>query len=65
MTAFDLVIRGGEVCDGTGAPVRSADVAVNDGVVVEVGSIAGRAVREIDATGALITPGFVDIHNLG
>ncbi|MGA2520264.1 MAG: amidohydrolase family protein [Acidimicrobiales bacterium] len=58
----DLVVRGGTVVDGTGAPARTADVAVRHGVVVEVGAVAGRATREIDADGALVTPGFVDIH---
>ncbi len=58
----DLVIRGGNVVDGTGAPMRSADVAIDDGVVVEVGRVPGRAAQQIDADGALVTPGFVDIH---
>ena len=62
MAEFDLVIRGGTVIDGTGAPERTADVAVRDGVVVEVGKVAGRGEREVDADGALVTPGFVDIH---
>ena len=58
----DLIIRGGTVVDGTGAPSRTADVAITDGVVTEVGHVDGRATREIDADGALVTPGFVDIH---
>ncbi len=58
----DLVIRGGLVVDGSGAPGRTADVAVADGVVVEVGQVSERGHREIDADGALVTPGFVDIH---
>jgi N-acyl-D-aspartate/D-glutamate deacylase len=62
MTAHDLVIRGGTVVDGTGAPARTADVAITDGVVTEVGSVDGRGRDEIDADGALVTPGFVDIH---
>jgi N-acyl-D-aspartate/D-glutamate deacylase len=57
----DLVIRGGTVVDGTGAPARTADVAIDDGVVVEVGR-AGPGTRELAADGALVTPGFVDIH---
>ena len=57
----DLVIRAGTVADGTGEPTRTADVAIDDGIVVEVGRI-GRGKREIDADGALVTPGFVDIH---
>ena len=59
---FDLVIRGGTVIDGTGAEARSADVGVRDGVVAEVGRIASTGTREIDAAGALVTPGLVDIH---
>ena len=48
--------------DGTGAEPRTADVAVTDGVIVEVGSLDGRGRREIDADGAVVAPGFVDIH---
>lgn len=62
MTTFDLVIRGGSVCDGTGAAVETADIAVSNGVIASVGSVDGRGREEIDATGALVTPGFVDIH---
>jgi N-acyl-D-aspartate/D-glutamate deacylase len=59
---FDLVVRGGEVLDGTGSEQRRADVAVRDGSIVEVGHVSGQATQEIDADGALVTPGFVDIH---
>ncbi|QGG93740.1 N-acyl-D-amino-acid deacylase family protein [Actinomarinicola tropica] len=62
MSELDLVIRGGTVVDGTGAPARTADVGVRDGRVVEVGRVAGRGAREVDADGALVAPGFVDIH---
>ncbi len=62
MSDFDLVIRGGTVHDGTGAEGRLADVAVAGGAVAEVGQVDGRGLREIDASGALVTPGFVDIH---
>jgi N-acyl-D-aspartate/D-glutamate deacylase len=58
----DLVIRGGSVADGSGAPLRTADVAITDGIVTDVGRVDGPATREIDADGALVTPGFVDIH---
>ncbi|MEL7207507.1 MAG: amidohydrolase family protein [Actinomycetota bacterium] len=58
----DLVIRGGTVIDGTGAPARTADVAVTDGVVTEVGAVDGRAEVEIDADQRLVLPGWVDIH---
>src|SRR3954468_9690837 len=62
MTSYDLVIRGGDVVDGTGAPARRADVAIDAGTIVEVGTVTGRATRTIDAGGLLVTPGFVDIH---
>ena len=58
----DLVIRGGTVVDGTGAPARTADVAVTGGTITEVGRVDGPARREVDADGLLVTPGFVDIH---
>jgi N-acyl-D-aspartate/D-glutamate deacylase len=60
---FDLLIRGGTVVDGTGAPARVADVAVTNGRIVQVAAtIVGEAAEEIDATGKLVTPGFIDIH---
>ncbi len=58
----DLVIRNGNIVDGTGAPAFAGDVAVDAGRLVQVGGKAGAARREIDAAGALVTPGFVDIH---
>src|SRR5687767_6505931 len=59
----DLVIRGGRVVDGTGAPARTADVAIDDGRVSEVGDLGGAsATQTIDADGLLVTPGFVDVH---
>jgi N-acyl-D-aspartate/D-glutamate deacylase len=62
MAEHELIIRGGTVVDGTGAPARTADVAVSGGVVTDVGTVDGSATREIDADGALVAPGFVDIH---
>ena len=59
-----LVIRGGEVIDGTGSPRFRADVAVRDGRIVaigEVGTVAGATV--VDATGRIVSPGFIDIHS--
>ena len=56
------MIRGGTVVDGTGTPARRADVAVADGRVVAIGDCEGEARRVLDATGLLVTPGFVDIH---
>ncbi|MDX2381285.1 MAG: amidohydrolase family protein [Acidimicrobiia bacterium] len=62
MAAHDLIIRGGSVIDGTGSEPRTADVAISDGIVTEVGRITESAAREIDADGALVIPGIVDIH---
>jgi N-acyl-D-aspartate/D-glutamate deacylase len=62
MSGFDLVVRGGTVIDGTGGAQRTADVAVRDGLIVEVGQVDGTGRQEIQADGALVTPGFVDIH---
>lgn len=59
---FDLVIRNGNVVDGSGAPMRVADIAVTGGKIVAVGKKLGPALRDVDATGLLVTPGFVDIH---
>src|SRR6186713_11976 len=59
---YDLVLRNGTIVDGTDAEPYKADVAVRDGVIVQVGSVSGSGSKEIDATGQLVTPGFVDIH---
>src|SRR4029453_2813444 len=59
----DLVIRGGEVIDGSGAPGRVADVVVSDGRIVAIDSGQARQGRRIiDATGQVVAPGFIDIH---
>jgi N-acyl-D-aspartate/D-glutamate deacylase len=59
----DLVIRGGTVVDGTGEPSRTADVAVDDGIITAVGDLESAAARRtIDADGLLVTPGVVDVH---
>src|SRR5271163_5327758 len=62
---YDLISRGGTVVDGTGAPARTADVAVTDGVIVDVGRVSGgdiTAKRIVAADGLTVTPGFVDVH---
>ena len=60
---FDLVIRGGTVIDGSGAPGVSADVAVRNGRILRVGRVAaGTAARDIDARGLVVAPGFIDVH---
>ena len=59
----DLVIRGGTVVDGTGGPTRTADVAVDDGIITAVGDLESAAAqRTFDADGLLVTPGVVDVH---
>ncbi|QXC60792.1 amidohydrolase family protein [Aquihabitans sp. G128] len=58
----DLVIRGGTVIDGTGAPRRTADVAIDGGTITAVGQVDAPGTEELDAGGLLVTPGFVDIH---
>ena len=58
----DLVIRGGRVVDGTGAPARRADIAIDGDRITAVGPEVGPGRREIDAGGRLVTPGWVDIH---
>ena len=63
MSHHDLIIRGGTVIDGSGTPARPADVAIDGGLISEVGDLAGTADRVIDALGMLVTPGFVDIHS--
>jgi N-acyl-D-amino-acid deacylase len=60
--SHDLVIRGGMIVDGTGAPARSGDVAVRDGRISEVGRVTGRGEKEIDAGGLVVAPGFIDPH---
>jgi N-acyl-D-amino-acid deacylase len=59
---YDTVIRGGAIIDGTGTAKRSADIAIQDGVIAEIGKVTGPARETIDADGALVTPGFIDVH---
>jgi N-acyl-D-amino-acid deacylase len=58
----DVVIRGGTVVDGTGAPPVQADVAIDGDRITEIGAVADTGRRELDARGAFVTPGFVDVH---
>lgn len=60
--AYDLIIKGGTVYDGTGADGKVADVAVKDGVIAAIGDVGTDAERIIDAAGAIVTPGFLDLH---
>ena len=59
---YDLVIRGGQIADGSGSDLRVADVAVVGGRIAAVGPGLGAGREDIDAHGLLVTPGFVDIH---
>ncbi len=60
--AYDLIIRGGTIVDGTGAERFVGDVAIKDGLIATVGEVSGEAKQEIDASGMIVTPGFVDVH---
>lgn len=60
--AYDLVVRGGTIVDGSGASPFAGDVAIAGDRIVAIGDIAGRGREEIDAHGMIVTPGFVDIH---
>lgn len=59
---LDVIIKGGTVVDGTGRAAFTGDVGICGGVIAEVGKITTPAVRMIEASGALVTPGFIDIH---
>ena len=59
---YDIVIRNGTIVDGTGADRFAGDVAVSDGIIQAIGEVAGSGREEIDASGRIVTPGFVDIH---
>src|SRR5574337_283603 len=64
MAAYDVVIRGSDLVDGTGIPVRRADLAVTGNRIVEIGRIApSMGHRVVEATGLTLAPGFVDIHS--
>ncbi|EUA22764.1 amidohydrolase family protein [Mycobacterium xenopi 4042] len=59
---YDLVIRNGSIVDGLGGEPYVGDVAVRDGVIAAVGTVDASGAREIDASGLLVTPGFIDLH---
>ena len=60
--AHDIVIRGGELVDGTGSAPRQGDLAIDGSTIAEVGEVEGSGKQEIDAKGLAVTPGFVDLH---
>src|SRR3954452_24724131 len=59
---LDLVIRNGRLIDGTGNPAFFADVAIESGRIVKVGRITNEAKATIDASGLIVSPGFIDVH---
>ena len=58
----DLVIRNGTIIDGTGKPGFISDLGITDGIISAIGSDLPTGTEEIDATGKLVTPGFIDVH---
>ncbi len=62
MPDFDVLIRNGMIVDGALNPRYLGDVAIRDGIVVQLGRVRGSATRELDATGLVVAPGFVDLH---
>lgn len=60
--AYDLILRGGRVVDGTGNPAYFADVAIEGGRIVSMGKVRGEAKAELDASGLIVAPGFIDVH---
>lgn len=62
MATYDLLLKGGTIIDGTGAPRFQADIGIRDGRIVEIGDIAGEAAEVVDATGLIVAPGTVDHH---
>ena len=61
--AYDLIIKGGTVVDGSGMPGYRADVGVSDGIIADIGDLSGQGAKEIiDAEGHVVSPGFIDGH---
>ena len=60
--AHDLVIRNGQIVDGSGNSSFMGDVAIDNDLITEVGTVESTGHREIDADGSLVTPGFIDLH---
>ena len=60
--AHDIVIRNGDIVDGTGAEPIPGDLAIDDGLISAIGKVEGKGKEEINAEGHVVTPGFVDLH---
>ena len=63
--AFDIIIRGGRVMDPETGFDQTCDVAIKDGTIARIGTIDANCTHEIDATGLIVAPGFLDIHAHG
>ena len=59
---FDLLVKNGNIYDGTGAPGFEADIGVLDGRIAAIGKLEENAAETIDATGLMVAPGFIDLH---
>ena len=59
----DIIFRNGTVCDGTGGPIRECDIAVLNGKIFDMGEINTEGKKEIDCSGLVVSPGFIDIHS--
>ena len=63
MATFDAIISNGQVFDGTGSPPKHVDIGIKDGVITAIGALTdGDADIRIDASGKIVTPGFIDVH---
>jgi len=62
MNSYDVIIRGGTVVDGLGGKPYRADLALQGSIIKKIGTIDGECREEVDASGCIVTPGFVDIH---
>ena len=60
--SYDVIIRHGRIVDGSGNPAFFGDLAVKDGKIAAIGRVAGKAKQQIDATGLVVAPGFIDVH---
>ncbi len=61
---YDIILRGGQVLDGTGSAMRVADVGIAGGLIVTIGDLEGHsALQDLDVTGLYVTPGFIDVHS--
>jgi N-acyl-D-aspartate/D-glutamate deacylase len=59
---FDVILRGGQIVDGTGAEPFQGDIGIAQGRITEIGSLSGEARQVIDVAGRVVSPGFIDVH---